>query len=319
MHDKGAESGEYWRSHRVSTEYLIEVCENINDFVDEPVSPLVEEFASVFASPYLAQYKEDGVYWSVTPWEVGYQGARFLQLLRMKGHCGGDEYYEGLLRYIPPNLLNVDDDELKELYLTFPTIVKEGFPQDFAQEVEMRWEGILKNWGYKEDLPSKTVDEIEPVADTVTTAEQAKIAIIDSAQEIITSLDWQWALGNESLTVAKIAELFQAYFPRALKNMYIIPHIAVLAHDQNEDDLNRMTEDQKVELNNNTSLVLPLGPVSAEDANFLRAALCIDVVEEISRHFGSDEAAGKLLMTNPVLSQAIMNTGLKSLGLGPEE
>ncbi len=298
-------SGEYWQSHRVSTERFIEVCQNLNHVLEEPVSPLVEEFASVIAYAYSAQNEAMGFTWAVTPEELSMHAGHSLQVLRKKEKCASDPLYDGLFKHMPPNLLSVDAEQLQELYLAIPTIVRAGFPQDFADEVDRRWDSTLKYWGYREDLPRKSVDELLPITEVISTVDRAKVMIVDSAEEVITKLDWQWAIGDEELTEARITELFHAYLPCVLNRASIVPVLGVLRNEVDIETLAMIPADQNVNVNEYFSLVLPTGPISSEDATLVRDNVCLSVAEEISGHFGSSDAVGKLLMTNPGLQQAI--------------
>ncbi len=290
--------GNYWQNHRVSTDRLIEVCANLNDYVDEPVSPLVTEFARIIAAPWQAWQDDYEVAFRAVPSEMVGNTLNFLELIRTRG-----QEQQQLLRYVSPNFFNITEDQLRELYFAVPIIMKAAYPLDFAEVIENNWDGVLKYWGYKEDLPNKTVDEIEPVNNPINSVEEAKSIIIDYAREKVVALDWQWALGSD-IEADDIPSLFDAIYPRVINRISIAPVLAVFHTTRDSETLSNIPSQQKINLEDHKTLALLFDSINAEVATFIRDQLCIMLPDEIGERLGVDIAAGKLLITNPGLQQA---------------
>lgn len=287
-----------WQQHRVSTDRLIEVTARINDFVDEPVSPLVEEFARVLGSPWAAMREANGTAWEATPGEMTMNSQNFLQLIHSKGR-----EHTQLLRYVPPNLLDITDDQLAELHHAVPVIMRASYPPDFAKAFEHDWNSMLVHCGYKEDLPDRTVAEIPPVEATITTASEAKQHIIDNARQYVLSLDWSWAFDYE-VAEADIKRWFDYSYPHILAKNAVTPVLTVYDVIRDAEVVEQLPEHHRLILDEQYMLALLMDHISPEDATFLRDCLCLYVADDIAERFGSD-AAGKLLMTSPGMLQAV--------------
>ena len=264
----------YWEEHRVDVGWPAERMYYVNEFSETLLPPTISAFARTLVSGYRREYESTGFYSYITPHDFTLNASMLLHDISSKGK--GDVMYTR----IPEQLLQLNEAEIKTLYLSVPVIASVGFERDFSDAVHLLWNETLKYYGYIDDLPGKTVDAVSPIVTPINTEQEAQVQVFNAAEDVVANLDWDWATGQKNIDEKELRKLYKQIAPTVIA--------------ESEVGMKR-------------TIAFPL---SEETATQLKDWLCVYALEKIALGLGLDRddadfVAARLLMANPGLIQSM--------------